>query len=812
MCHGSGSNSDATNQSKSLLFRILTSCTRYHYDIFDSLSHTEQMNRIFLFLFAGFLVTSSVKAQSFGGALAVTDKYVFVGETTNVAFPGEVYVYPLNDLAAEPSILSVNEELERFGRSIAVDGQTLFVAAHEADEARGAVYVFRYNGIWEQVARLSASDAVSGDQFGLSIALRGKDILVGAPGREEAKGAIYVIRENADGSFSESTVLTVNDASPGDRFGLTLSADENMIAVGVPDQSESKGAVYVFMDETKGWTQVAKLAPDFLTASSRMGSSLLVHRGRVYVGAPLYEQRQGIVLEYEWDSESNQFHLHDQLQPFSEQSFSQFGATLAADENEVWIGANRSNRGRGAVYRFISGKDGWTGVTTLLPDESIGRASFGSRIAIHGDIAVIGAVGMDSRAGGAILLRREGNSWLTEATLINAVKEHEAITGEQIPCAEGMASRWQCQEVDMAAFLPLPQMGGKRGIRLNDIWGWTDPITSREYALVGRTDGTSFVDVTNPEFPRYVGDLPMTAGSVTNVWRDVKVYSDHAFIVADGAQQHGVQVFDLTQLREAESEPITFQETALYTGIASAHNIVINEETGFGYVVGASGGGETCGGGLHMIDLRDPLNVEFAGCFADPNTGRRKTGYSHDAQCVIYSGPDLDYIGREICLGSNETALSIADVTDKDNPTAISVAAYPNVAYTHQGWLTEDQQYFYMNDEGDEPQGLVEGTRTLVWDVSDLDDPVLMTEYIASTSDTDHNLYIKGNLMYQSNYGAGLRILDITDPVTPVEIGFFEPGPGSTSWSNYPYFKSGTLIVTSGTEGLFVLKRRDIDI
>ena len=329
---------------------------------------------------------------------------------------------------------------------------------------------------------------------------------------------------------------------------------------------------------------------------------------------------------------------------------------------------------------------------------------------------------------------------------------------------------------------------------------------------MGRNDGTSFVDVTNPEMPRYVGDLPMTAGSVPNVWRDIKVYADHAYVVADGAGQHGVQVLDLNQLRKVEGEPVTFTETAHYAGIASAHNIVINEATGFGFVVGASGGGETCGGGLHMIDLRDTPNVSFAGCFADPNTGRRNTGYSHDAQCVTYAGPDLTYNGREICLGSNETALSIADVTDKENPIAISAASYPNVAYTHQGWLTEDHRYFYMNDEGDEPRGLVEGTRTLVWDVSDLDDPVLVTEYIASTPDTDHNLYIKDNLMYQSNYGAGLRILDITNPESPTEIGFFEPGPGSSSWSNYPYFKSGTLIVTSGNEGLFILKKRSVDI
>ena len=99
-----------------------------------------------------------------------------------------------------------------------------------------------------------------------------------------------------------------------------------------------------------------------------------------------------------------------------------------------------------------------------------------------------------------------------------------------------------------------------------------------------------------------------------------------------------------------------------------------------------------------MIDLKDPANPVFAGCFSDGSTGRRGTGYSHDAQCVVYRGPDADYVGHEICLGSNETALSIADVTNKEAPYSISIATYPNVAYAHQGWLTDDHRYFYLND------------------------------------------------------------------------------------------------------------------
>lgn len=162
-----------------------------------------------------------------------------------------------------------------------------------------------------------------------------------------------------------------------------------------------------------------------------------------------------------------------------------------------------------------------------------------------------------------------------------------------------------------------------------------------------------------------------------------------------------MQIFDLIQLRDL-LEPQVFTETALYKGIYSSHNLIVNEETGYAYAVGSDSGGEACGGALHMINIQDPLNPVVACCFADTRTGGRGTGATHDAQCVTCNGPDQAYQGREICLSSNGDALFIADVTDKDAPVALSVARYPNVAYTHQGWLTEDHRYFYLNDEGDE--------------------------------------------------------------------------------------------------------------
>jgi choice-of-anchor B domain-containing protein len=141
------------------------------------------------------------------------------------------------------------------------------------------------------------------------------------------------------------------------------------------------------------------------------------------------------------------------------------------------------------------------------------------------------------------------------------------------------------------------------------------------------------------------------------------------------------------------------------------------------------------------------------------------------------------------------------------------------MAYTHQGWLTEDHNYFYMNDELDELNGGVAQTRTLIWDVQDLDDPLLVKEFMLSSKASDHNLYVRDHFLYESNYQSGLRILDISDPVNPLEVGYFDTVPFGRdeagfggSWSNYPYFKSGIIAVSSRGEGLFLLKKRDIDL
>jgi choice-of-anchor B domain-containing protein len=371
-------------------------------------------------------------------------------------------------------------------------------------------------------------------------------------------------------------------------------------------------------------------------------------------------------------------------------------------------------------------------------------------------------------------------------------------------CVGGFAGIYPCENVDLKAFVPLADIGGDRAnSAANDIWGWTDPETNKEYAIVGRVFGTSFVDISDPANPVYLGEL-VTHGAFGSPWRDIKVYNDHAFIVSE-ARGHGMQVFDLTQLRNVTNPPVDFSETAHYNKMSTAHNIVINEDSGYAYVVGASGK-NSCSGGLHMVDINVPTSPQFAGCYSDD-------GYTHDAQCVNYNGLDVRYTGSEICFNSNEDTLTIVDVTDKSNPTMLSRTGYAGVGYTHQGWLTENHAFFLLDDELDEAT-FGHNTRTRIWDLSELDNITetnLIAVFEGATSAIDHNLYVQGDCAFEANYRAGLSILDIRTISTPSEIGYFDIYPAddlpefNAAWSNYPYFASGTVVVSGIEQGLFVL-------
>jgi choice-of-anchor B domain-containing protein len=367
-------------------------------------------------------------------------------------------------------------------------------------------------------------------------------------------------------------------------------------------------------------------------------------------------------------------------------------------------------------------------------------------------------------------------------------------------CEDGMAGPYPCNGFDLLGRLDLEDL---RATSANDIWGWTDPDSGKEYALVGLNNGTAFVDITDTDALRYVGKLPTATGN--SAWRDIKVFQDHAFIVSE-ADGHGMQVFDLTQLRDATGAPASFEANTRYTGFGNAHNIVINSETGYAYAVGTARN-DIYNGGVHFIDINDPLDPTAAG-------GYGSSGYTHDAQVVSYSGTDTTYEGREIFIGANENLLVLVDVTDKGSPALITNLGYPNIGYTHQGWFTDDHLYFILGDETDEINfGFA--SRTLVFDMSDLDDPQLHTTYLGPTPAIDHNGYVKDTEFYLSNYTAGIRLLNLSDigAGTLSELAYFDSYPANNNpsfdgvWSVYPFFESGKVVINDINSGIMVLQR-----
>ena len=387
---------------------------------------------------------------------------------------------------------------------------------------------------------------------------------------------------------------------------------------------------------------------------------------------------------------------------------------------------------------------------------------------------------------------------LTNCSNDDTARTSDPVTEAQFPCVNGMAGTYPCDGFDLMSHISVEELGGA-GAEGNDSWGWTDPETGKEYALIGTTTSSAFVDMSDPANPILLGRLP--TATTNSLWRDIKVYNNHAFIVSEAAG-HGMQVFDLTRLRNVENPPQTFTADANYNEFGNAHNIVINEDSGFAYIVGSN----TFNGGPHFVNIQNPTNPIAAGGHADDS-------YSHDAQVVTYNGPDTDYTGKEILIGSNENEVVIVDVTDKNAPTQISTIDYSNIGYTHQGWFTEDMTYFILGDELDE---IIFGSnsRTLVFDFTDLDNPTFHMEYLGPTAAIDHNVYVIDNTLYIANYSAGIRAVDISNinSGVMVETGYIDTFPTNNNtafngaWNIYPFFASGNFVVSDIEGGLFIVR------
>lgn len=392
----------------------------------------------------------------------------------------------------------------------------------------------------------------------------------------------------------------------------------------------------------------------------------------------------------------------------------------------------------------------------------------------------------------------------TEPTPVN--QPIPVLTSSVLPCENGFVGEYPCSNYNLLNRIALTSLGSSEA---NDNWGWKDPNDNKEYVIQGLNDGVAFLDISDPAAVRYIGKLPTATES--SIWRDIKIYNNHAFIVSE-ASGHGLQVFDLTRLRN-QTDFQRFTADAQLTSFGRAHNIAINEASGFAYVIGARTGTTfNYSGGPIFIDINNPTQPVEVGGYAD-------SSYTHDAHIVTYAGPDTDYQGHEIFFGSNSDGgennqVVIVDVTDKTAPRLISSISYGNGGYTHQGWIDGAHHYFYLGDELDEIN-YGNQTRTLVFDMSDLDNPSLHHTYIGSTDAIDHNGYIIGDRYFLANYTAGFREIDVSDIANQrmQEVGYFDTYPENNRatfngvWNVYPFFESGIIAISDTSRGLFLVQR-----
>jgi len=352
--------------------------------------------------------------------------------------------------------------------------------------------------------------------------------------------------------------------------------------------------------------------------------------------------------------------------------------------------------------------------------------------------------------------------------------------------ARSASAQYPADKVELLSHLGVLDFGASAG---NDCWGYVSR-SGREYALMGLNNSMGVVEITDPRNPVILGTVPHSSSTTG----DIKVYRDYAYVAQEGGG--GIDIVDLS---DVDNGNIRLVKRLTDNGMSRSHNIALNEESGYLYLaVGNINRGALVAWNLHQ----DPENPFIEGQYG----GNR----SHDLHVVTYTeGP---YAGREIAFSFSEgRGVEIIDVTNKGDMFLMGSTTYPMLGYCHQGWTSADRRYLYADDEFDENQyGIT--TRTLVFDITDLENPKLVDTFTSGSTATDHNLYVRDGFIFEANYTSGLQIFNANvDPVSPPRVGFFDTYPANDSpgysgaWSNFPYFPSGNVIISDRSTGLYVV-------
>ena len=344
--------------------------------------------------------------------------------------------------------------------------------------------------------------------------------------------------------------------------------------------------------------------------------------------------------------------------------------------------------------------------------------------------------------------------------------------------------------VNLLSHIPLQDFPGGQ-FAANDCWSYVSS-SGREYALVGLTNGTGVVEVTDPVNPVIVDVVP----DANSFWSDLEVLGDYCFNVTESSG--GMQVIDLTQVDNG----LVSVATALTDDeLESSHSLTVHAPSQTVFLNGSNAPTN----GLIAVDVSNPLNPQIVGIWTEH--------YVHDVFVQRYDNCPTDTRSGQCDIAFVFDVASrvwIVDVTDKANMTTITTLTHPNWRISHQGWITPDLKYILMDDEGDETFFGIPSTLYVI-DVQDLDAPFVFDTFTNGETSIDHNIIVRGDFAFQANYTTGLRVYDISDIANIQEVGFFDTFPFNDNqsfngaWSQNPMLPSGIVLVSDINGGLFVL-------
>ncbi|MCH7892209.1 MAG: hypothetical protein IH921_11970, partial [Gemmatimonadetes bacterium] len=463
------------------------------------------------------LMTTPLAGQGYGQSLAVGDDEVIVGESLSESSPGYAYVFRKDSGGAWAEVQRIEASNsavgDHFGRTLTLSGDQLLVGSTILQ----AIYVFEKDasGQWMETQTLTVSDDTPGNFIGRISAADGDHFFTASWANSDGRGAVYVFeRDPSTGLWTETDKLMGSDVLPNDLFGMSIAVEGDLALIGTAQQANGTGAVYVFRRDpaTGDWSEQTKLTGPGTGPNSRFGVAVGLEGGVALVAASTHEVGVGVVFGFSYDESTGEWQAGPTLRPFDGGNpGTQFGTAVHFGTDEAWFGAPGAADFAGRAYVMSRGPSGeWTGAIKLAGSDRDPGDQFGGTLAVRGDIAALGVTGDDVRLGSVAILERQGGVWSEVARVFPETPEAMAsITGGQVDCEGGTADAFTCSDLDMLSFLSVADLGGGRGVEVNDVWGWTDPDSGREYALVGRYDGTSFVDVSDPVNPRYLGDLPL---------------------------------------------------------------------------------------------------------------------------------------------------------------------------------------------------------------------------------------------------------------------------------------------------------------